>query len=356
MLEVMIMDTEQLHDKAAHAHPWRRFFARGLDLSIYQILWSCIQYFVFRWHPQNGFFVTMFISYIVLGLMMFIEPLLLSTWGSTPGKAILGLVVRNGDGSRLSYSEGLVRTFGVFADGYGYGIPIYNIVRGVKSYSACQRGETMEWDVELDYQVKDARGSRVVIMVAANAGVFGLALLIALQSQMPMHRGELTPVMYAANVNDVISRPNVISYGRRMTETGEWVRDERDPGTTVYHFFDGPPPDHHLTIENGIVTGTSFTVESTSNAWKHSYVSQKFAMAMAFLGAQEEVTVFTLRSISKELAVALNEPGSYSREIAGVRIVNNVEHRGYTEAGTWLFPKEGEEQYFHMVFSMEIIR
>ena len=342
MTEMMIMETTQLHEPAAHAHPWRRFFARALDLSIYQIFWSCFQYIVLRWHPHSNFFVALFVSYIVLGLMILIEPLLLSTWGSTPGKAILGLVVRNMDGSKLSYSEGLTRIYGVFASGYGYGIPFYNIVRSVKSHSACLAGETMEWDLGLHYQLNDAKSFRVVMMVVANAAVLGLAVLMSVQAQMPLYRGDLTPKKYAANVNDVLSRPNVMSYGQKMTESGQWVKDQYAWERTQYVFFDGPPPNHNLTIENGIVTGVSFQIERMSGSFQHSYASQKHILVMAFLCAHKEMSIFTFQSYSQELTEVLNDMSSYTREIAGVRIIHDVQYSGYTSSGpgSWLVRSE----------------
>ena len=105
----------------ALAFPVTRFLARSLDLLLYTLLWTAFQYLLLRWHTMGGALDSLLTSYASLALMIFVEPLLLSTLGTTPGKAILGLALRHEDGSRLSYGEGLARTFGVFAGGYGYG-------------------------------------------------------------------------------------------------------------------------------------------------------------------------------------------------------------------------------------------
>ena len=83
-----IQSTKQ-QKNIALSHPWRRFFARSVDNSIYLIIWLCVQYFVFRWHPEGNFFIKQLINYITYILVIIIEPLLLCTWGTTPGKGIL---------------------------------------------------------------------------------------------------------------------------------------------------------------------------------------------------------------------------------------------------------------------------
>ena len=84
-----------------------------------------------------------------------------------------------------------------------------------------------------------------------------------------------------------------------------------------------------------------------------SYLSQKYVMAVAFLAAQREMTPFMLsRDSSLRQLEALS---NYAFELAGVRVTHTLEHRGYRTATGWLFPIEGEEQFFHMVFSLEKI-
>ena len=92
--------------------PWRRWFARGLDYSIYAALVNIFIYTlggVSPLHKNSGAESLVYLLMALL-LMLFIEPFLLSRFGTTPGKALLGLHVTNPYGGRLSYSDALERT------------------------------------------------------------------------------------------------------------------------------------------------------------------------------------------------------------------------------------------------------
>ena len=333
----------------ALAHPVTRFLARWMDLSLYTLSWMAFQLLVLRWHGTGGVFDSLLTSYISLTLMIFIEPLLLATWGTTPGKAILGLKLRNEDGTKLSYSEGVARTFGVFAEGYGYGVPIYNIVRSFKCYKASEKGEAMAWDEGLEYKVRDERIYRWLVFALAFVAGILLAYNVLLLAQLPRHRGDLTAATYAANVNDVLSRPDFRGYGYRMTETGEWVKYDQGMPVNVHFLVEGRPPRHQLTVSNGIVTAVSFEVESTADSWLHSYASQKHIMALAFMASQTELKA---REMFRENLDYL-DMSSYTKQIGIVRTDQLTEINGYWEASGRLIPVEGEDRYFHLIFSMQ---
>lgn len=333
----------------ALAFPVTRFLARSFDMLLYTLLWTVFQYLVLRWHTMGGALDSLLTSYASLALMIFIEPLLLSTVGTTPGKAILGLKLRHEDGSRLSYGDGLARTFGVFADGYGYGVPVYNLVRGVACYRASNRGEAMPWDEGLDYRVRDEKVIRWVIY--ALAIVAGVLLLynVLLQAQLPRHRGGLTAAQYAANVNEILSRPQFRGYGYRLTETGEWVRHVEDIGANVHFLVEGRPPQHNLTMANGIVTAVSFEVQSTADTWLHAYATQKYLMALAFMGSQRGISARELLRQNLDFV----DMSSYTRQVGTVEIRQHTDIRGYWQAADRLIPQEGQERHFHLIFSMQ---
>ncbi|MFH5836480.1 MerR family transcriptional regulator [Proteiniclasticum sp. C24MP] len=86
--------------------PVRRFLARILDLSIYAFLLDSVLVFIFNMITSNRNAVeNLLFTGVVTVLMLLVEPLLLMKFGTTPGKALLGLIVRNPEGSRLSYAE-----------------------------------------------------------------------------------------------------------------------------------------------------------------------------------------------------------------------------------------------------------
>ena len=95
------MQTERVleRDTLPKEHfPWQRFFARLLDAQIYRSLWVLIL-------PALGFNMlkssrggVLFLELLTLGTMFLLEPLLLSRFGTTPGKWLFGLRVTSPDG------------------------------------------------------------------------------------------------------------------------------------------------------------------------------------------------------------------------------------------------------------------
>ena len=89
--------------------PWRRFFARMIDLLLYDLTWMVILTSAGRCAAGNRG-VTLLNDFLALLTMLLLEPLLLQKTGTTLGKWLLGLSVRNLSGAKLRYSEGLDRT------------------------------------------------------------------------------------------------------------------------------------------------------------------------------------------------------------------------------------------------------
>ncbi|WP_295630173.1 MerR family transcriptional regulator [uncultured Intestinimonas sp.] len=106
-------------------YPWRRFLARQLDRSLLSLLFSAVLSLVLRRRLGEGLPWDLFETYLLWGIQFLVEPLLLSTWGTTPGKWIFGLQVRSSDGRKLTFGEAQSRLWGLFRYGEGYGIPFY---------------------------------------------------------------------------------------------------------------------------------------------------------------------------------------------------------------------------------------
>ena len=83
--------------------PWRRYFARTLDLFLYSTLVTLVLQLAFQFNMvRSG---SLLPALTGLFLMAGAEVLMLHLWGSTPGKALLGLKILREDGSRLSWGE-----------------------------------------------------------------------------------------------------------------------------------------------------------------------------------------------------------------------------------------------------------
>ena len=186
--------------------PWIRYFARSIDAAIYMILWNMFLSLVLHINiMETGFagLVADLIAYNCLFLLA--EPLMLSRFGTTPGKFLFGLRVTAETGARLTHGEALHRTWTVLKKGCGFNLPVYWIIRMYKSYRACKDGETLDWEQETLLWLNDryiplkVSGS-VVILTLLNT----LALLLVWQAgALPQNRGDLTVEQYAENFNDM---------------------------------------------------------------------------------------------------------------------------------------------------------
>ena len=113
----------------AEPHPWRRYFARGIDLALVGLPVSFVQYVLLhRNYTTVSRWEDIVCALIGWGLLLLLEPLLLARFGTTAGKWCMGITVTRPDGERLSYSEALNRTALVWFYGAGLGLPLVELV------------------------------------------------------------------------------------------------------------------------------------------------------------------------------------------------------------------------------------
>ena len=275
------MTTRMDIDKANAGYPWRRFLARGIDYSLYSLLWYTVAYFILRWNISEWTFRNLF---IMLALAILIEPFMLRFWGTTPGKAIFGIRIRNKMGENLTLEQGYGRIWGVFAYGYGYWIPIYNIVRMYKSYKACKVNNLMEWDCHWsgDFQYTISHKmlplrALVYIVVFAMLGVAGTLMPFA--ADMPRHRGEISGEQFLENV-DRYARFHRIMPVERVPE--------------AYRFDRPSPPELTIIETNGVVTEISFEIVDGDFVDTWGLYNWVRAYVVSFVGAQEGVNFWNL--------------------------------------------------------------
>lgn len=343
------------------SHPWRRYFARSLDLALYDILWIAVRLFLLRWNP-SGLLATLLETYITYGLMLVIEPVFLCTWGCTPGKWIFGLRVRSRRGELLSWGEALYRTFRVFTRGYGWGIPIYNIVRLVKCCRACAKGEAMDWeweDGEEAYTIRDTKLWRIAALAGGYAAVFGLTMLLTLQAYMPIHRGPLTPAQYADNINDMVKfqRLNLNSVNNSsMDANGTWVNGiQPAAGLTGYvPLMSRSLPPHDLIVEDGVVTGVRIELEGAQDGVISAATVQKQLAALALVAAQREYNCVSWPASGVLKTIEKNCFNNYTLQAGGMTIRQECTWTGYQVIGDCLFAgNEAENLSYHLVFTIE---
>ncbi len=354
--------------------PWRRYFARMLDISIYTVIWYVFLELVLRVSVFSRQVIWEYVdTFIAFGFMLFIEPLMLKLWGTTPGKWILGIrvyAVSSGGSRRLTYAEGLRRTWGVIVRGLGFNVPIYSIWRLWQSRKAVLAGEELPWDEECVVSPLDSRRWRVAAYLGA-ALVLGFALSITvLRSQMPRHRGAITQEEFVENFNDLAKYFDCQLGGTLLTD-GTWRMDKTYLGNSQITVSDSagepvivtgddggytPSPLPQLSFKtlDGELVGVSFDYNVSGSAFVGilDIMQMMQISAGAFVGAQPEVRV-----ISDDMAIimensALNSLEGFSYEMAGVTVACDIDNSGYDLIVSTLMPT-AELSSLSLSFSME---
>jgi hypothetical protein len=98
---------------------------------------------------------------------LFIEPIFLSTWGTTPGKALLNIRLRLSYNSKPDYMQALNRSLKVWFRGEGLGIPLVNLVTLIYAHNQLTREGITTWDMDGGFRVAHKKISawRVVVII-----------------------------------------------------------------------------------------------------------------------------------------------------------------------------------------------
>ena len=152
------IDTDQVR-------PWVRYWARLIDIGIISIILRLITSFM----PKTAIYVIARIDYFVsisLFILIMVESALLSTWGTTPGKYLLGVIVTDKDNKKLSYGCALNRSALVWIYGMGCGIDIINLITNIVSYDKLISKGITKWDEKGKYSVTHKKISNINVAIA----------------------------------------------------------------------------------------------------------------------------------------------------------------------------------------------
>lgn len=329
----------------------RRFFARGLDGFIYSTLLNGTLLLCGVNVTNFGRGMELFITLLGVALMLFVEPLLLRTWGTTPGKWLMGLYVRCYDGTKPDYCEGLYRTWNVIRYGEGFYIPFYNLYRLYKSAVACDDGQELPWEEDCLVCMHDEKLWRWAAIAGGYALCFCLLALGAMLAIMPTNRGELTVAEFVENYNDYadfMSDPIYV-----LTEAGTF---EREPqiGHVVVVGMESENPVFSFTENDGTMTGFTISLEIHGEQWPSSCATEISIAAQSYIYA---VSGGMLSNELQPLIDQLNEQPfkDFTMTLRGYTLSADYEYSGYlpTESLAMLWPDdEAAERHYSMVFTL----
>lgn len=361
VLPAYLSQTPEEQDRIPPAGcPWRRYFARSLDLSLYGLIWSMVGQWGLRINPvlYHAWVWTLACTYAGAALMLAFEPVLLHFWGTTIGKWVFGLSVRDEDGHKLSIRTAFARAWGVFCIGMGWGIPLYSLYRMWRSYRTCIE-EELPWDMDnactvvvRERQTKWYRAAGyIVLMVLAGFADVGIGLRAAL----PPNRGELTLAEYVENCNDYQVYRGARAY---IQPDGSWARVPMDSGRGFQweYAFDYEPEISVETDAQGFVSAVHATLRDDGNdgmMMGGNFGETREMIVYAFAASRTQSGILELLNspLMQELE-GITE--SFTADFHDMQVVQTVAYSGCVQGeSSWtLIPTEGEQAVYRMEFTI----
>ena len=131
----------------AQVRPWVRYWARTLDICLFSFpIGLLLGIFAPRFTMQIG--NDYLFGIVSIFIYVFIEALLLSTFGTTPGKWLFRINLAHASGKSISYSQGLARSLKVWWRGLGICFPIVCLVTQIIANERLKRFGITSWDRE----------------------------------------------------------------------------------------------------------------------------------------------------------------------------------------------------------------
>lgn len=186
-------------------YPARRFIARIVDTTIVTLIGNAILKIGFRINTGLSMQTLMYCEIIFWLFELMIEPLLLSTIGTTPGKWIMGIKVRDmKTKGKLEIKQSYTRALKLAWHGFGFMIPIFTLYKRGVSYFRCRMNDTMPWDGGIDVELDDDRQTRIALCVIAVILLNVGDEFIAKQAMLPQNKGDITYEQFRENLVEIM--------------------------------------------------------------------------------------------------------------------------------------------------------
>ena len=140
-------------------HPWRRLFARTIDyVALYLIIGLIIGVFI----PSdsapfvftgNEFLDGRLINILILALACIIEPIILTSFGITPGKFLFNIEINKNGSELIEYLDALKRTVALTWSGMAFGVPFLSTVAQYMAYRRLTTTGETSWDKSCGFTI-----------------------------------------------------------------------------------------------------------------------------------------------------------------------------------------------------------
>lgn len=173
------------------AGPWARYFARSIDLSWEMLALAFASLYVSQFLPGGLPGLTRFeipgavsdvaLTMTFIPLALGLDVIIFRLFGNTPGKAILGISVRNADSSRLRGSQYFYRNVGFWVRGILFGVPFISLIALYGQYSNLKTSGSTDYDLESKTVVNARPFAWWRALIATSIGILLLATSSILQ-------------------------------------------------------------------------------------------------------------------------------------------------------------------------------
>jgi uncharacterized RDD family membrane protein YckC len=161
-------------------HPWRRYFARLIDGMVNGIfILSVLLIILYAINPIQGEKTSNYLatinpvvdSILTLFLAIWLNAALLGIVGTTLGKLIMGVQVRNMDGTKIGNTKALKRELIVWFKGLALGIPLFSLFTLWNGFDSLKKNGYTSWDHEMNlvvtYREESTKQTILTILGAA---------------------------------------------------------------------------------------------------------------------------------------------------------------------------------------------
>ena len=180
-------EAAQAPGETGNLHLIRRFWARWMDLQLYIAAWWLFLYLSNR--DVGSIFQSPWFLLLQLLPWLPIEAALIHRHGTTPGKWLLGIRVRNDDGSALTGRQSTTRTLRVLVAGVGLGWGIISPICQGASYWITRRIGRPLWDHLGGHRVDftPIRGTRYIAVIGVIYLSLQLQFAVLAPHMVPMY-------------------------------------------------------------------------------------------------------------------------------------------------------------------------
>ena len=363
--------------------PWLRIFARVFDYLLYATIWIVLVYICHRIFilERNPLVAAVIYSIVINILMAFLlEPVFLYMFGTTPGKALLGLWISYDVGGPIPMDMAWARSWRAILGRHDW--KYHDIFQMINTYKAMADGKPLDWDYVANTtpELKDEKPWRKVAFIAATACCILIITYCCQSMRMVPNRGDVNTKEFVENYNTV--RNVVYNGGMNIEENGEWAgKSYYDPedfirtvGGETRHFESGGKPKQiDIIEENGVVTEVGFFYETrNSKEYLKDFKWLMFDLACAFVEGEQNYNVFTYKKwagVKEQIeqtmygnASLYNRLGQaddfedFSFVIGGVELICDFELQGYMLWQNYYVAKEGEDTYYRVKFTAKKIK